>query len=312
MDLPAELFVRPVADHDDLVSFTFAFDLQGKALEDGSSPTVTEATDDSGDLIIQGWAANFDGVDREGENFTDGAFARGVKSFLEGQAALCFHHKHDMVLGKVLDLEEVEGKGLHMRARVDGAIKNHPTLGTIYEQIKNGTLNALSVGGFFKRAATALGTRIVDMDFTEISVTGVPVHSGTNFSVVAGKALEDFNTETPAPVDDDAALGAIAESLDRLEKAFDAAEGKAAPVAKGSHHDHRALATVIALHQLSQPLPDSTASDTDSNGNVPVHPKVAELGEQVRKDLHKHAKTAHALASKLGPLPADAGYHHMA
>lgn len=183
MELPADFFVKPVEGDDDL--FRFQYDFGVKALDD--QQVVTEM--DNGDLIIEGYAAVFDGIDREGENFADGAFNRGIKAFLSGQAGLCYHHKHDKLLGKVLHLENEEGKGLKMRARVDGAIRKHPELGTYYEQIKNGSLSALSVGGFFKRALTAAGRKIVDMDFTEISVTPVPVHPGTNFAVVAGKAL---------------------------------------------------------------------------------------------------------------------------
>jgi HK97 family phage prohead protease len=186
--LPLESFIAPVEGSDDLVRFRYDFTLAGKALEDGGTEAVVIEAD-NGDLIIEGYAAVFEGVDRQGENFVDGAFQRGIKAFLDSTAALCFHHKHDQVLGKVLDLHEEEGKGLKMRARVDGAIKSHPVLGTYYQQIKNGTLNGLSVGGFFKRAMTDAGQRIADMDFTEISVTGVPVHTGPRFDVIAGKAL---------------------------------------------------------------------------------------------------------------------------
>lgn len=309
MDLPADFFVRPVADHSDLVAFNFGFALQGKALDDGQTAAVV-TEDDDGTLHIEGWAASFDGVDRQGENFTDGAFQRGIKSFLEGPAALCFHHKHDMVLGKVEELQEVEGKGLKMRARVDGAIKDHPVLKTYYQQIKNGTLTGLSVGGFFKRKLTDLGVRIADMDFTEISVTGVPVHTKPAFSVVAGKALEDFDAAAPAAdvsqvTDTESALSQLSATLDSLAGAL---EGKAAPKPKGSHADHRALATVLQIHQLAQSLPDSTPSDLDSNGNPPVHPKVKELAENVKTDLHKHAKHAHTLAAKLGPIPMNPAY----
>lgn len=184
----SDLFVKPVAGHADTFQYVFDFIPEGKALEDGSTEQVVTENED-GDLIIEGFAAVFEGNDRQGENFTDGAFQRGIKSFLGGQAALCYHHKHDKCLGKVLELEEVEGKGLRMKARVDGAIKSHPELGTYYEQIRKGTLNALSVGGFFKRKLTPNGWKISDTDMTEISVTPVPVHAGTHFGVLAGKAL---------------------------------------------------------------------------------------------------------------------------
>jgi HK97 family phage prohead protease len=181
--LPVDSLFQAVEGEPDLFQFRYDFLLDGKALDE----TVHE--DDNGDLIIDGYAAVFDGIDRQGENFAEGAFQRGIKAFMAGPASLCYHHKHDKCLGKVLDLTEEEGKGLKMRARVDGAIKNHPELGTYYQQIKNGTLKALSVGGFFKRALTNIGPRITDVDFTEISVTPVPVHTGPSFAVLAGKAL---------------------------------------------------------------------------------------------------------------------------
>jgi HK97 family phage prohead protease len=156
---------------------------EGKAL--------VKETGENGDLIIVGLAANFEGEDRQGENFMDGAFTPAINSFLAGSAALCYHHNSDFVLGKVLSLEEIAGKGLKMIARVDGAIRNDPRLAAIYAQIRKGTINGLSVGGFFRRKMTPLGPRIHEMDFSEISVTAVPVMAnGTSFTVDQGKALE--------------------------------------------------------------------------------------------------------------------------
>jgi hypothetical protein len=65
------------------------------------------------------------------------------------------------------------------------------------------------------------------MDFTEISITNVPVHSRPSFAVVAGKALEDFTStekETPQEYDFsrlDAVLDQFGNALDRMT------EGKA-------------------------------------------------------------------------------------
>lgn len=218
------MLVKPVEGDDELVQFQYGFVLEGKAVDD---QTVT--VEENGDLIIEGYAAVFDGLDREGENFAEGAFQRGIKAFLGGQAGLCYHHKHEKLLGRVLDLHEEEGKGLKMRARVDAAIRSHPELGVYYEQIRRGTLNALSVGGFFRRKLTDAGRKIVDMDFTEISVTPVPVHPGTHFAVVAGKALvsdlkvpEKINMELPdgnTEIRDEDAMW-IQESLDSLQRFF--------------------------------------------------------------------------------------------
>lgn len=177
--VPVESFVAPVKDNADL----FAFSIEGKALTD-ESITVAE----NGDLIIEGYAAVWEGEDREGENFMPGAFQRASKAFLEAGGPLCFHHQKEQVLGAVTELEE-DAKGLRLRARVDSEIQSDPALKRIYGQIKKGTLRGLSVGGFFKRALVEGRQKISDMDFTEISVTGVPIHTGPSFSVVAGKAL---------------------------------------------------------------------------------------------------------------------------
>lgn len=233
MELPADLFLSPVPEDTNLVSFSYDFDVKAVADE----PVVEELED--GDIMISGMAAVFEGVDRDGENFAPGAFQRGIKAFIEGQSPLCFHHKRDHVLGKVLELEEVEGKGLRMKARVDGAIKNHPTLGTIYEQIKRGTINALSIGGYFRRGITADGPRITDVDFVEVSATAAPVHPGTHFSVIAGKALAsdlkvpDNVSKPDLPVDEireedffqiQYALESLSRVIDRLEKRGDGGE----------------------------------------------------------------------------------------
>jgi HK97 family phage prohead protease len=303
MDLPAELFVRAVPNSDDIVAFQFPVNLEAKALEDGTPGSIVEVLED-GDLIIQGFAAEFEGQDRQGENFTDGAFTRGIKSFLSGPASLCFHHKAEKILGKVLELNEVPGRGLWMKARVDGAIKNHPELGTYYQQIKKGTLTGLSVGGFFKRMLTDAGRKISDMDFTEISITPVPMHSKPSFSIVAGKALEDgpsIKTE-PAPKDPTYETEGKAASavLDQLSGVLDTItrvrEGKSV---KGDPQDTYFLALLLELEQMGNHI--ASSEDVESGG--PVDAKVDDLVKRVSDALDQFAREAHKLAAKLGPLP---------
>jgi HK97 family phage prohead protease len=192
MELPAGLYLKPVEGDDDL----FGFAIGGKALTD-ESITVEE----NGDLIIEGYAAVWDGEDREGENFAPGAFERASKAFIESGGPLCYHHKADHQLGQVTYLRE-DDKGLQFKARVDGVCADDPKLKRIYHQIKNKTLRGVSVGGFFKRALIEGKRKIADMDFTEISVTGVPMHTGPSFAVVAGKALTS-ELRVPAAVKPD-------------------------------------------------------------------------------------------------------------
>lgn len=299
MELPSEFFVRPVPNSDDLIAFQIPIQLEAKALEDGSPGEIVEILED-GDLIIEGYAAEFEGLDRQKENFAEGAFARGLKSFIDGSASLCFHHKKEKILGKVLALEE-DPKGLRIRARVDGAIKNHPELGVVYQQIKKGTLSALSVQGYFKRKLTEAGRKIVDMDFVEISVTPTPVHAKTAFAVVAGKALEDMPEDAPVETPDED-WGPISEALDSLTRTFEMIEGGKA--VKGDPQDNYFLALLLELEQMSNHL--ATAEETEGDlgeGGGPTDAKVDALVTKVRDELDQSAREAHKLAAKLGPLP---------
>lgn len=226
--LDATDFVAPVDGKDDLFQFTFGFGVapEGKAATESVSVDADSITElDDGDLLIEGWAANFEGLDRENENFSEGAFQRGIKSFLDNQGSLCFHHKRDQAVGRVLDLREVEGKGLYMKARVDRQEPTSP-LYHIYNGVKKGSIRGLSVGGFFKRKLTPQGWRIADMDFTEISVTPVPVHPATAFAVVAGKALSDIIDVPNIPDIDEGEiraddLSSIIFSLDNLTRTLE-------------------------------------------------------------------------------------------
>jgi HK97 family phage prohead protease len=154
---------------------------------EGKALPVTELED--GDLLLEGMAAVWHGVDAQLENFTPGAFEHSTKAFLAGSAPLCFNHKSDHVLGKILDLK-VTPEGLFMKARVDSAVKHTPHLRTLFEQIRKGTLTGLSVGGIFGRTNTPLGPRINQCRIMEISTTAIPMHETPAFAVVSGKALQ--------------------------------------------------------------------------------------------------------------------------
>lgn len=196
-----DYFVKQVDGHEDLFAFQHDFWLEGKALDDASAADETVTELENGDLLIEGWAANFEGLDRQNENFVEGAFKRGIKAFLENGGALCFHHQRDKSVGRVLDLKEVEGKGLWMKARVDYQEEGSP-LRHIYNGVKKRSIRGLSVGGFFKRAMHQGRQMISDMDFTEISVTPVSVHPKTSFAVVAGKALSSNLKSERAKLDE--------------------------------------------------------------------------------------------------------------
>jgi hypothetical protein len=187
-----------------------------------------------------------------------------------------------------------------MRARVDGAIKDDPVLKSVYHQIKKGTIKGLSVGGFFKRKLTEAGRRITDMDFTEISVTGVPTHAKPAFMVVAGKALEGLVEPTDDGLEfEDASLEALTESLQRLSNSFTNMEGKAV---KGDPQDLYFLALILELEQMSNHLASSDDVEGEDEGG-PSDERVDSLIQETKDGIDGYAREAHKLAAKLGPLP---------
>lgn len=160
---------------------------------------VTEAGD--GDLIIEGWAADV-AVDDLDEYFDEKALTEAASTFMaHGNRPLLFHHKPDMQLGEVLNLEprtrEDGSFGLWMKARVDQPAPSHPVLADAYQKIKRGTMKGLSVAGKWFGEQTPEGWRIVRAAFREISVAPLPVNPNT-LAGLAGKAVQEWDDDDPA------------------------------------------------------------------------------------------------------------------
>lgn len=174
--------IKTLDDGTQVAEFQYDFVLDQKAAQ------VTE--DEHGDLYIEGYASDF-GLDRQDEAFEPGAFEEGLKSFMEVNPVMLYHHKGDKALGQYVDAR-LDEHGLWVKGRVD-----KPAPGSwaedIFNKIKRGTIRAFSVGGIFKRRNTPDGPRIFKCDLAEISVTPFPVNPRTTFAVVAGKAFEDIN-----------------------------------------------------------------------------------------------------------------------
>jgi HK97 family phage prohead protease len=174
---------KAVVTHDDgsqSAEFNMDFLLDQKAVD------LTE--DENGDLYISGYASDFE-VDRQDEAFEPGCFERGLKTFMETNPVMLYHHKYDHALGQFVDAR-IDAKGLWVKGRVD-----RPAPGSwaedVFNKIKRGTIKAFSVGGIFRRRMTSNGPRIYDVDLGEISVTPFPVNPRTTFAVVAGKAFSE-------------------------------------------------------------------------------------------------------------------------
>jgi HK97 family phage prohead protease len=165
---------------------------------------ITEA--DDGSIFIEGFASDF-GLDRQNEAFEDGAFDKGMKSFMDSNPVLLYHHHYDQALGRVVEYAH-KAAGMWIKAKVDQAESGTP-LADVVRKIKSGTIRGFSVGGKFHRRQTPKGPRIHTADVMEISVTPFPINPRTIFEV-AGKAFAD---EAPE-------LDALASRLEKLTVDF--------------------------------------------------------------------------------------------
>jgi HK97 family phage prohead protease len=316
--------VTTLQDGTQIAEFEFGFTLDGKA--------VVSEPDENGDVYIEGLASDF-GLDRQDEAFEPGAFEEGLKSYMDNNPILLYHHKPDVSLGQVI-AANITADGLHVKARVDA-----PEPGTVIadyvRKIKNGTLRAFSVGGKFYRRMTANGPRIFKCDMHELSVTPLPVNPRTLFAV-AGKAFE------AAPKVDSIAMNDFAERLARIDallaeaeaahagkgvKAFYArleeqtkalAKAEAAFIAEGkalADGQTQAPSNIPGRRPQSPQHPDAGRVALLMMHNVKIHtlaedthqnaadPEVAAVAGRAAADLKKHSADLHHIAAKIGPLP---------
>lgn len=178
----------------------------------------TEATvEDNGDhLIVRGRAADFTGLDRDGEIFEPGSFDRAVKAYMASNPVLLHHHKPDKQLGDVIDYS-LSPDGLDIKAKIPKPAHD-PILKEAYDKIRDGYTRGFSVGGAFFRRLGKLGHRIFDVDLQEISMTPLPVNPRTLLSAGGAKAiaadLEWKSIEDPAdPV--------LTKAVGQLERVFE-------------------------------------------------------------------------------------------
>lgn len=294
-------------DGTQVADFELNFVLGGKAV------AVSNAAED-GSFFIEGLASDF-GLDRHDEAFEDGAFETGLKSYMDTNPILLYHHKPDTALGQVVEAN-VTPEGLHVKARVDAA-EPGTVIADYVSKIKSGTIRAFSVGGKFYRRMTAAGPRIFKCDFRELSVTPLAVNPRTLFAV-AGKAFESApTTENPTMDAVEAALGRISSNFDAVEASFD---GKAVEYPnmdrlkallhswgtdEGKASDHPdvsrlqpMLMHVVKIHTL--------AEDTRQNAS---DPEIANIGKKIANHAESDSASLHKAAAKIGPLPAPSDYY---
>jgi HK97 family phage prohead protease len=190
-------------------------------------PTEKSVTTDEGDVIIEGYAADFE-VDRQGEAFLPGAFDDACEKATRAEIPLLFEHDNKRQLGVIEELRVDPERGLWTRARIAKA-----QAGTwaedVVDKVRRGMMKGLSVRGLSRVTITKNGPRIGTIDLAEISVTPVPVQPGALFAVAQKSfeaAAEDIAAGEIEEVSDETAeaLNYFAEKVADLHAAYDRLE----------------------------------------------------------------------------------------
>jgi hypothetical protein len=184
MELPSDFFVKPVDGQTDLFQFRFGYDFEGQG---SRSAVVTERK-----TVTSSSRATPPSSRASTARARTSLRARSsaASSLPRRPGRLCATTTSTTSCSaRCSTSDEEEGKGLKMKARVDGAIRTIPNSAPTTSRSRTARSTHCRSAASSSARSPRLGKKIVDMDFTEISVTPVPVHPGTNFAVVAGKAL---------------------------------------------------------------------------------------------------------------------------
>lgn len=154
---------------------------------------VKEFTEDSGELIIEGFA-NTVSKDRAGDVIPASAWeGDALRDYIKNPIILAYHD-HSKPIGNMVDFS-VEPMGLRIKAKISKGA------GEVYDLIKDGVLRTFSVGFRIKDANYDSETDtfyITEVELTEISVVSVPCNQDSVFTI--SKSLKDslrkqFSTE---------------------------------------------------------------------------------------------------------------------
>jgi len=134
-------------------------------------------------------------VDRTGENIiTTGISTDGFMA--TGGPVLYGHDYSSLPIGKTLKLVEMKNK---IKAQFQLAVEEYPFAKTVYDLIKGGYLNSVSIGGIVRQWSEDYRT-IEEMDMVEFSVVPVPANeqaiiTSRSLEAMTGKTVETIREE---------------------------------------------------------------------------------------------------------------------
>lgn len=135
------------------------------------------------------------GEDRHREQIvTDGI---DVSNYIEKNPVVLYGHDYwGFPIGKTIKLKQQKNK---ITARFQLAIEEYDFAKTVYNLVKGGYLNAVSIGGIVRKWSEDYRT-ILEMEMLEFSIVSIPANpdamiTARSFKEMAGKSMEDVRKE---------------------------------------------------------------------------------------------------------------------
>lgn len=152
------------------------------------------STKDLGDGVLEAIITT-SAVDRHNENIETGGIS--YKDYMANPVVLYGHDYEGLPIGKTLKL--TKQMGTQIKARFQLAIEEYPFAATVYNMIKSGYLNAVSIGGIVREWSEDYRS-IVKMDMVEFSIVPVPANpealiTSRSFEVAVGKSESEVRKE---------------------------------------------------------------------------------------------------------------------
>jgi HK97 family phage prohead protease len=150
-------------------------------------------TKDLGDGMLE-TVVTTTALDRHNESIASAGV--NTDGYMQNPVVLYGHDYASLPIGKAVSITKSDTS---VTAKFQLAINEYPFAKTVYDLIKGGYLNAVSIGGVVKEWSKDMKT-IMQMDMVEFSVVPVPANpeaiiTGRSFEQATGKSFDEIKAE---------------------------------------------------------------------------------------------------------------------
>lgn len=160
-----------------------------------------EAEDDA--FFVEGFASTSD-LDDQGDIITFPALKKAAKGLLKDFTTALFNHDQDRPIGKIVEAEAIEGKGLRVKIQISGAEAE------IRRKVEEGIINKFSIRGRalkierkFDESKDVMLFIIHEIELVEVSLVSLPANRQarvtgfervpTSAKSLVGAVMKSFN-----------------------------------------------------------------------------------------------------------------------